>query len=206
MDNPIARREGNELGEQQRRRGGIDHQHCQLQRIAHRGQRDESLRLRDEMRGPRAGPDGQQHALAHLHRRDAAADGGNAPHPFIAAHRRQWRQHAVLTGEGEHIGGIDWRGKHLQQYLAGLRRWGIALHAGNDVLGDRTTAGVFGPLHHEAPERKANSADAMPLGEFVGRTVVNRDQLNDHETADFFGQLEDDLFPNGLPLQRQADG
>lgn len=46
----------------------------------------------------------------------------------------------------------------------------------------------------------------MLLDEFVGRTVVNRDQLNNHETTDFFGQLEDDLFANGLPLQRQANG
>ncbi|MCY1556112.1 hypothetical protein D9M68_928330 [compost metagenome] len=103
------------------------------------------------MADPGTATDRQQHQLADLevaHLRPQFLDAADA---FISANRWQWRQHAVLAGQGEHVGWIDRCGLHLDPYLARRQCRQLQLDGFDHVLRNWTTGLVFGFEHDCSP-------------------------------------------------------
>ncbi|MDT4860303.1 hypothetical protein FQZ97_948570 [compost metagenome] len=115
------------------------------------GQRDQLPGFGEQVRAPGATTHRQQNGLSDLEVADVGGDLQHFAHAFIAADGGQRRQHAVLAGQGEYVGGVDRGCQHFHQRLAGSNRRQLELHGFNDVLGHRATGLVFGFEHDASP-------------------------------------------------------
>ncbi|MDT4841273.1 hypothetical protein FQZ97_751220 [compost metagenome] len=115
------------------------------------GQRNQLPGFGDQVGAPGAAAHRQQHGLSHLEVAGVGADFQHFAHAFIATDGGERRQHAVLAGQGEHVGGVDGRRQHFHQRLAGANRRQLEFHGFDHVLGHRATGLVFGFEHDASP-------------------------------------------------------
>ncbi|MCY1380748.1 hypothetical protein D9M69_685950 [compost metagenome] len=100
---------------------------------------------------PGAAAHRQQHGLAGLEVAHVGGHFQHLTHAFVATNGGQRRQHAVFAGQGEHVGGVDRRGQHFHQHLAGGHGGQFELDGLDHILGNRATGLVFGFEHHASP-------------------------------------------------------
>ena len=214
LHHPLARLECDEVREQQRRRGRIHGEHGELQWVADIGQRNQSRSISDEMRGPGARADREQHALSNRNGGHAIRDSDHASNAFVAADRGKRRQHAVLSRECEHIGRIDRRRFDFDQRLPGGERGQFELHTLDHVLRDGPARGILGFLHGMLQmrrvcgcERDTNAwrAPVNWLREIGGGARVNRSELHDRKATNTLGEFENSGITDTLALQREPD-
>ena len=147
LDYPLVRLQRHEFAQQQRRRRRVDRHHRQLQWVCLVRQLHELLCLGDDVRGPAAAADRQQHQLADREALGVRAELGNPPDSLPAPDRRQRWQLSVFAGQRQQIRGVDRRRGHLDQRLAGLEPRRVELDRVNHVLRHRTALLVLGSEH-----------------------------------------------------------
>ena len=118
LDHPVTGLQVDKLIQHQQRGGRVDGHHRQLFGIAS-GQGYQLLSLGLQLAHPSAGTHRQQYGLPDFQVCYFAAQLGHFADPFVAANRRQRRQHAVLPGEGQHIRRVDRAGQDFDPCLRG---------------------------------------------------------------------------------------
>ena len=149
----ITRLEVDEIAQHQKRGGRVDRQHRQLHRIDAGGQRHQRSGWQLQQRRPAATADRQQDHRSDRERIHIIGYRHDTTHTLIAANGRQRRQNAVLTGDGQHIAGVDRRGEHFDASLASPQLRQFKLNRSDQLLRIGATLGVLGSdgLHLGAP-------------------------------------------------------
>ena len=150
LDHPVTGLQVDELAEHQGGGRRVDGHHRQLLRIGLR-QGDQLVRRRVQVADPGAAADRQQHQLADLEFAHIRAECLDPAHALVAADRRQRRQHAVLAGQGQYVGGVDRCGCHLDPHLACGRRGELQFDGFDHILRLRAACLVLGFEHRFSP-------------------------------------------------------
>ena len=152
LDDPVARPEGDEVGEQQERGRRVDAEHRGLEAVEVRGNRDDVVALHAAPLRPVLALQ-VDHPIARPDVRDPGADRGDAPDALGADPGRQRGPQAIGPAAHREVRRVDRKGEHVEDDLARCGRADVRdVHAAHRLRGGPVT------LEQDLLHRAAGSA------------------------------------------------